>query len=335
VCPLSGNVPDRLLFSSPDTRLGYDPLSYVYYVPQSHLAIAYPAFDEDLLTERGERASVRPERTVSPAPGTSPYRNYAAKSFLPRLVASRPFPVGRGYAAAKSAADRSYEEMTLGLRVAGLRRRRAASFLAVGCRNTRFLDRLRATMPWAISAIESDRRACERARAAGHDVHCAGVASAGSVFPLDQLFDVVRIEEIERYNDPVAAVIAVRTLMAVGASLIITTPNLDSAQIDVFGPTWSGWRPPYHRCVFSVAALRLLADRTNMEFVGYRTASDPSLTAISLQQHQLGLGALVPDEAPIPPAMRFRARSICAWSQRLFDARGKGDRIVAVFRKRG
>jgi glycosyltransferase involved in cell wall biosynthesis/SAM-dependent methyltransferase len=334
VCPLTGCVPDRLLFSSPDTRHGYDPMSYVYYASESHLAIAYPHIAADLLAERLERAASNPVTAPELPSGTSPYRNYlpgrgwttlTARAWLP--ARPRRFPVVDKRSSA-------YEETLAGLDLAGVRTSDALSLLNVGCRDVNLLERLRATTSWPVTGVETDRRLCERARASGHEVVCAGVETAGSVLPLGMRFDVVRIDEIETYEDPVAAIAALRTLLAPGGRLVLATPNLDSVQIDLFGPTWSGWNPPYRRYVFSVAALRMLAERTNMRMAGYRTFSWPALTERSMMQREHGLAAVIPDAAPVPHAVRRKAAEWCGWSNRLFDPRGRGDRIVAVFEKR-
>ncbi len=275
-----------------------DPITDLYYVTESRLAIAYPAIEHSALL---------------PA-GNSPYREYAPKGYLPTIAFSRHFPLNRDRHGDEPRVDRTCETMLSVVRATGRRRSDRATFLNVGSADASLLDRLRATTSWRVTGIETD------------------LARAGSAFPVDERFDIVRLGGIEGYNDPVAAIAAVRSLLVVGGLLVLATPNLDSAQIDMFGPTWSGWRPPYHHFVFNLAALRLLAARTNMRLAAYRTTSDPDATAQSLVQRRYGL---VPDGFTVPADLRAQARSICSWSQLLFDPRGRGDRIVAVLEKRG
>lgn len=318
VCPITGSIPDRVLFSSPDTCLGYDPISYAYYAPQAHLAIAYPRIDEDLLAERYERAAWSPQQSPLLPEGPSPYREYVPHAR--RLAASAAWwPSRSGRAAAdESWADRALVETLDALRATGVPGDRAAAFLNIGYASAGALDRVRSATIWRVAGVDHAR-----------------IADVGSAFALDARFDVVRIDGIERYNDPLAAVLAASTVMPAGGRLVFETPNLDSAQLDLFGPTWSGWRLPYHRYVFSVKALRLLAERANMRFIHHRTVSHPALTERSLLLRRYGLAAVLPDTMEVPAELRARAHSLCGWSGRLFDPRGRGDRIVAVFEKRG
>jgi hypothetical protein len=117
-------------------------------------------------------------------------------------------------------------------------------------------------------------------------------------------------------------------------TLVLSTPNLDSAQIDMFGPTWAQWHPPYHRYIFSVKSLRAMAERTRMTMLASRTFSHPYWSALNVWQNEHGLGAVLPHGVDLPQEVVTRATQVAAWSKLLFDWRGRGDYIVSAFGKR-
>jgi glycosyltransferase involved in cell wall biosynthesis/SAM-dependent methyltransferase len=335
VCPITGALADRLLFTSPDTRFGDERLNYISYVPESHLAIAYPRYEEAELTDLYERHYSNPERVVKLPAGHSPYRHYRAKGLLPNFALRRRFPqrwIPPGDAAW---ADRTYEEMLEVLEASGAHPQDTTAFLDVGCFEGKLLDRVRRETSWTLAGIEPNPSACAQARAKGHDVYLAGVERAASAVPLDERFDVLWLgQAIEHFNDPLAALLSLNSLLVPGGRLVLSTPNLDSAQIDMFGPTWSNWHPPYHRHIFSVKALSMLAERANMRLVVARTYSHPYWTFMNLLLHEHGLAAAIPHDIPAQGANAERALSIAGWSKLLFDPYGRGDYIVAALEKK-
>jgi len=94
VCPLSGRAPDRLLFSTRDTRFGDTRINYVYYNTSERLALAYPPMQRKELDELYEWHYWEPcSEMVLPDPGChTPYRGYRGGSLLARNLHRLPSP---------------------------------------------------------------------------------------------------------------------------------------------------------------------------------------------------------------------------------------------------
>jgi SAM-dependent methyltransferase len=334
-CPFTGARPDRLLFSSRDTRFGNALINYIYYVPETHLTTTYPPLDEAALGRLYETHYSDDHPPMVIPSGTSPYRGYAAKGTLARYALSHQVPEWLAKYAAVNWVDQSFEEMTRVLRDVGVPLEERLSFLDVGCFDGKLLDRVRAETEWDVLGAEPNPRAAAEAKRKGHDVLVAGVDEIVSRIPLESTFDVIWMgQAIEHFNDPLAAIMGLRTLLKPNGTLVLSTPNLDSAQIDMFGPTWAQWHPPYHRYIFSVKSLRAMAERTRMTMLASRTFSHPYWSALNVWQNEHGLGAVLPHGVDLPQEVVTRATQVAAWSKLLFDWRGRGDYIVSAFGKR-
>jgi len=334
VCPITGAPADRLLFSSPDTRFGHELINYIYYVPESHSTVTYPPIDEPTLSWLYERYYSQGSPWVRLPSGTSPYRNFQPRGFLPRLALTRDVPGWLAGLGTIDWNDQTFAELSSVLRSAGVNMNDPLSFLDVGCFRGEFLDVVREKTRWQLSGLEPNPQACEDARERGHEVYNTGVEHIASVVPLGRTFDLIWMgQAIEHVNDPLAAMMALRTLLKPNGRIVLSTPNLDSAQIDMFGPTWAQWHPPYHRYIFSMKSLQLLAERTNLRLIKHRTFSHPYWSALNVWLNQHGLGAAIPHGVEVPAEVVNRAARLASWSKILFDWRGKGDYIVAIFGK--
>ena len=93
VCPYTGYAPDRLLFSSRDTRFTDQRINYVYYRGDSHIAISYPMLSEEHLDTLYKQHYSNPaasQQVVEPSSQyASPYRNFRGGSRLDRFITDR------------------------------------------------------------------------------------------------------------------------------------------------------------------------------------------------------------------------------------------------------
>ena len=245
ICPLTGACPDRLLFSTRDTRFGDTRINYVYYHSKNDIALAYPPMAAQELNTLYERHYSNADAVILPGEQTagSPYRAFRGGWRLDRFISRQSVPykvIGKLLGPWK---DKTAEELLANLDGLFPRRGGRVRFLDVGCFDGKLLDELReATVLRRLS-----------------------------------------------------------TLLAPGGRLVLSTPNLDSKQIELFGPTWAHWHMPYHRTLFSRKSLNRLARCANMEMVRSATYSHPYWTALSLQLNDLGLGGAVP-HGPITSA---------------------------------
>jgi SAM-dependent methyltransferase len=252
---------------------------------------------------------------------------------LLRRLAKLPMP-GIVRRALASWSDRSREELLASIAGQLPGKRDSIRILDVGCFDGRFLDRLSASGSWETYGLEPNEAAAAVARQKGHRVWSIGVEEARSVLPQDLRFDIVFLgQTIERVNDPIGVVQNLKSLMAADGVLVLRTPNLDSAQVDLFGPTWSHWHPPYHRFIFSRRSMGLLAKMTQLRLVRCRTWSHPDWSRLSIRLNRLGLAASVPHGTREFDEDASAAESLAALSRLLYDWRGKGDYLYAVMKK--
>jgi hypothetical protein len=123
-----------------------------------------------------------------------------------------------------------------------------------------------------------------------------------------------------------------RRLLSPGGVILLSTPNLDSREIDWFGPTWAHWHPPYHRYIFSKKGLHALARRANLQSLCFQTFSNPYWTAMSLVQNSLGLDGSVSHAVSFEPAIVKRAQRIDFWKKIIWNRLGQGDYCLFAMR---
>jgi hypothetical protein len=128
------------------------------------------------------------------------------------------------------------------------------------------------------------------------------------------------------------AISRLRLLLAPGGAIVVGTPNLDSKQVELFGPTWAHWHMPYHRTIVSRKALRRMARLAGMKVERLRTRTHPYWSTMSVQLNRLGLGAVVPHSALFPNVIAMHGTRLSGWCRLLWDWRGRGDYMIAVLR---
>jgi SAM-dependent methyltransferase len=187
---------------------------------------------------------------------------------------------------------------------------------------------------WRLYGLELNAHAVDVARGKGHHVWQGGAVDAPYVIDPDQRFDLIFLgQTIEHLNEPMNAMRRLAALLRDGGLLVLSTPNLDAAQIELFGPTWSHWHLPYHRHIFSKQALGLLADSTALRMVRCFTRCHPYWTALTLKLNELGLGGSVSHNVNIEQRLALKAMVLNVWAELWWNWRGKGDYLVAAFQK--
>jgi hypothetical protein len=98
-----------------------------------------------------------------------------------------------------------------------------------------------------------------------------------------RLFDVIHLPAlIQTSRRPRYLIRILANLLRWHGLLVITTPNLDSAQLELFGPAWCQWEPSQNAFVYSIHALRELMRHCGFQEVRTRTFSHPEWTGASL-----------------------------------------------------
>jgi len=337
-CPLTGRPPTRLLFSSRDTRFGHPLINHVYYCDESHVAIVWPPLTESELTKLYEtHYSSGSGAIIHPPEGfTSPYRWYRQPRRWRRVWRRLRIP-GRIAKEINRKEKVDWNEVCFRDLRSALRRRfrlqdGSVRMLDVGCFEAGLLDTVRKHTKWQTCGIEPNAAAVKTARDKGHRVWQCGAEDAVFAVPDGAQFDIIYLgQSIEHFNNPLRVVRRLRTLLAANGVLVMTTPNLDSRQVDMFGPTWAHWHVPYHRMLFGRRSLRRLGELSGLRQKRCRSHSHSFWTAYSVQLNQLGVaGAVSHLWTPTEDVLKV-SRSLAAWSRLLWNWRGRGDYLVAVF----
>lgn len=133
--------------------------------------------------------------------------------------------------------------------------RPGASLLDVGCGGGEFMVKMR-EHGWAVTGIETDPIAVERAQTRSLEVHQGDVAGAALA---DSSFDAITMSHvIEHVHDPCDLLARCRRLLKPAGTLVILTPNSASWGHRHFGADWLGLDPPRHIHVFNAHNMRQL-----------------------------------------------------------------------------
>jgi len=332
-CPITDALPKQLLFTSPDTRFGEPAMNDVWYHADSHVAAIGPAMDRPALRRLHDAHYGGGLREIKiPVEGSpSPFRHYRGKSggLAPAIARLMPAPLRRALVPWTDGTHAEIKRMTRGLLP---RRSEALRVLDLACFEGDLLDGFSAE-GFRTFGCDPSERAVEAARAKGHQVWLGGIEDALRVIPAEERFDlVVMAHTLEHATEPLAALQRAARLLEPDGLILISTPNLDSAQIDRFGPTWAHWHPPFHRFVFSAQALAALAAASGLRCLRTRSWSHPYWSWLSLKLNELGLMGAVPHGLAPDPETRGAAE-VTALAARLFqDWRGRGDYLYAVLK---
>lgn len=332
-CPLTGRVPDVYLFSSWDTRFGDKRTHHLFYSTQSCLAITAPLIEQADLDQlyRQHYSNSQPQVIVPDGKTASPFKDYRKSALLSRVINSPLLP------RMKSVLwdNRTCQEL-LSITDSSFPRCSAdTSFLDIGCFDGRLLQELQANTQWRLTGVEPNSVAVQEAQEKGLSVYAASAEHVDEVIPGGMHFDIIFLgQTIEHLLRPLETVKNLSTLLKSGGELIISTPNLCSSQIKLFGPTWSHWHPPYHRFVFSVFSLKVLGEKAGLVSEEWKSHSHPYWSALSLQLNDTGLRGAAPHGRVLSRDIRKRAERVVFLSRHLWDPNGGGDYIYMAFRKK-
>ena len=152
--------------------------------------------------------------------------------------------------------------------------------LDVGCGNGSYLDHLR-RLGWEVRGVEIAQRAVETARQQfGIDVFCGALEEAH--FP-NEHFDAVTLWHVlEHLHSPLESLREIRRILLRGGHLLLTVPNIASAQASLFGDKWIHLDLPRHLYFFTPATMRAMLDKAGFTVEGMSLVSAPHCMSQSL-----------------------------------------------------
>ena len=320
--PIDGGYLDRFLFSLPDTRFGDRRINDVYLDTRHGIAVVGPAIDSGELSALYRKYYSNPPINVLSPEGKSPYRKYNAIRGLDRFLLR--FPVERFTNEVNE--DHGLRELFSILESSGVNINSPLRFLDVGCFEADLMEAISKQKPWKLVGVEPNEIAISVARSKGHTVWEGSAERCVECLPQSAKFEVIHLgQSIEHVDNPVAVLNVLGKLLSPGGVIVLSTPNLDSREIDWFGPTWAHWHAPYHRYIFSLRGLKVLAERAGFLPIHQATFSNGYWTAMSLVQNNLGLGGSVSHAVTFDPYILSMARRIDALKRIIWNRLGRGD----------
>jgi FkbM family methyltransferase len=323
--PIDGKPAERLLFSTPDTRFGEKDINYIYFDARHKIAISHPPIAAEKLDALYSKYySFPPSEMVLPR-GKSPYRQFNGMKIWEKALLR--LPVEHFARLIPNAwADNTLLELGKILTTSKVNAKNRLRFLDTGCFEGHLLNLIREKTSWQAFGIEPNLKAVEIARSKGHQVWQGHAENAVKIIPDNQQFDVIFMgQSIEHVDDPVLVLRRLRLLLAPGGVLVLSTPNLDSRQIDWFGPTWAHWHAPYHRFIFSRTGLEALAHQVGLLPVKFMTFSHPYWSTMSLAHNSMGLAGSASHAVNFDRRYSLRAQRIYFWLYLFWNRLGKGD----------
>jgi 2-polyprenyl-3-methyl-5-hydroxy-6-metoxy-1,4-benzoquinol methylase len=143
--------------------------------------------------------------------------------------------------------------------------------LDVGCGDGRFLAIAR-DCGWAVTGLEPDPVAADRARQRDLDVRVGGLEALADE---SSSFDAITLSHvIEHVHEPLKTLQDCYRLLRPSGRIWIETPNLESLGHLYFGEHWRGLEAPRHLVMFALGTLRFALTQTGFE--GLRIESTPS-----------------------------------------------------------
>ena len=323
--PIDGKPAERLLFSTPDTRFGDNEINYVYLDSRNGVAICHPPMAPEKLDKLYRKYYSQPPTEMVMPKGRSPFRNFNRMTNLEKALLRLPVGIFSRWMfnAWSDNTLTELEQILIGSRVDT---KNALRFLDAGCFEGQFLNVVREKTNWLAFGLEPNVSAVELARSHGHQVWQGHAENAIDIIPNDQQFDIIYMgQTIEHMDNPVLVLRQLRLLLAPGGVLVMSTPNLDSRQIDWFGPTWAHWHAPYHRYIFSRKGIRSLAHQVGLLPIKAKTFSHPYWTTMSIAQSSMGLGGSASHAVSFDRRLAFQAERIYFWMNIVWNRLGKGD----------
>jgi len=326
-------VPHTFLFSSPDTRFGIKELSYLFYHESSHMvSMNSQPIDFDLLY-RNTYSKVFAEIQGTSLPPH--YRAYCGWGILGKVFMW--LLQNRLLFLPSSFRDKTTQEVISSVRSFFSANEEQVAFLDVACFEGNLLGNLRDKTKWHLYGIDINQDAVKVAQSKGFKVWQCDAEHVEGVLPEYLKFDVIHLgQAIEHFPEPLKVLNHLTALLKEGGVFVISSPNLDSAQIKLFGPTWSHWHPPFHQWIFSKRSMKLFAASMKMELKSFLTYSHPYWTLLSILLNKTGFSSAVPHDLPPQKVARKhvnQARSMAAIAALLWNWRGKGDYFYAVLQK--
>jgi SAM-dependent methyltransferase len=141
--------------------------------------------------------------------------------------------------------------------------------LDVGAASGDFLSEVARSPRWTAEGVEPQPEAAAQARARGLTVHTGTLASCR--LPAESYNVITLWDVLEHLHDPEAALVEAARLLRPGGLMVMSTPNLDSWDLRLFGKYWNGYELPRHLYLFNQRNIAPLLARHGLELLEVRS----------------------------------------------------------------
>jgi glycosyltransferase involved in cell wall biosynthesis/SAM-dependent methyltransferase len=329
ICPVSLGIADRLLFKIQSTRSETVQANVVYLNTRSRVAIISPSLEP--MDQKGLEAHTLINQPFSKLSEADKKANFGyqvqrlATGFFENLGRFPFFPGGNEAAGTDPTA-----EIILKLTRGFVSSDDEIIFLGIdfSSRSPGLLDALKASTHWKLLRLETSSPGLSELISSGNGIREASLEQNESVPQIVNGVDLIFLGNgIQQCADPRGYLRKVAVLLNPGGLLVLRTPNLDSEQRFLFGPSWAHWKPAEHRFIFSRKSLKELLVQTGFSGARFRTISDPASMAYSLERWRDSV------EDDWKKAHRMEVEKALRVSHPFWDRLGKGDEIIALSRR--
>lgn len=196
----------------------------------------------------------------------------------------------------------------------------------------------------AVYGVEVDENIRRVAEKFGLNVHI-GLFDPNLYEP--DFFDYVTLDQvIEHVTDPIETLRGVACVLKLGGMAILSTPNAHGWGAKLFGRRWINWHAPYHLHHFSVASMRIVAEKAGLHVDSFRTLTSSEwllyqwihlLRYPRMSEPSPFWSPKVTKSLKMKLAIKLLSVLHCTKIDhlitRLFDALGWGDNYLFVLRK--
>jgi glycosyltransferase involved in cell wall biosynthesis/SAM-dependent methyltransferase len=331
LCPVTLGLADRMLYRVTSVTAGRIKTSEIYLNSKSGVAIVAPGVEAE---EPGSQSDP-PKNPPAPLALSSKGRPEAPRVALRGLVAMATDAVHRmpvfasriNVSSEKRPAD-DLLRLTKGL----VSRDDEIAFLDAACSNGDLLSELAAQTKWKLFSLEAASGAAEPLSKSPQPLEL-NLRQAIETPEMLRGFDFVYLGNgLQRFREPRVTLRTLAILLNPGGYLLLSTPNLDSEQRKLFGPAWAHWQADDHRFIYSRKALIKLLAQAGFLLSKLQTGSRLESTALSFKNLDNGYPSNV-GCGNHPEMIGHQAEGISRASHLFWDKLGKGDEILAVFKR--
>ncbi len=143
------------------------------------------------------------------------------------------------------------------------------SLLEVGCGSGNLIAFMK-QKGWAVTGVDTDPVAVQKAQSRGLPVYCGTLETAG--FSSNDMDAIAMNHVIEHAPDPAEMLREGYRILKTGGRLMVTTPNHESWGHSLFRENWRGLEPPRHLFVFNPASLLRLIHQAGFRKIDLRSS---------------------------------------------------------------